>query len=132
MGSEMCIRDSRRTLQEEYNARHGITPQSIRKEIQSGIESVSEAHREANAAVGRHEESEIETEDLIQELQTEMLAAAESLEFERAASLRDQITQLREPADRKGGDRRSAASPRRKGRRRRVAKGSRIPRPKKR
>ena len=122
----------RRTLQEEYNARHGITPQSIRKEIQSGIESVSEAHREANAAVGRHEESEIETEDLIQELQTEMLAAAESLEFERAASLRDQITQLREPADRKGGDRRSAASPRRKGRRRRVAKGSRIPRPKKR
>ena len=122
----------RRTLQEEYNSRHGITPQSIRKEIQSGIESVSEAHREANAAVGRHEESEIETEDLIQELQTEMLAAAESLEFERAASLRDQITQLREPADRKGGDRRSAASPRRKGRRRRVAKGSRIPRPKKR
>ena len=122
----------RRTLQEEYNARHGITPQSIRKEIQSGIESVSEAHREANAAVGRHEESEIETEDLIQELQAEMLAAAESLEFERAASLRDQITQLREPADRKGGDRRSAASPRRKGRRRRVAKGSRIPRPKKR
>ena len=122
----------RRTLQEEYNARHGITPQSIRKEIQSGIESVSEAHREANAAVGRHEESEIETEDLIQELQTEMLAAAESLEFERAASLRDEITQLREPADRKGGDRRSAASPRRKGRRRRDAKGSRIPRPKKR
>ena len=122
----------RRTLQEEYNTRHGITPQSIRKEIQSGIEAVSEAHREANAAVGRHEESEIETEDLIQELQTEMLAAAESLEFERAASLRDQITQLREPADRKGGGRRSAASPRRKGRRRRVKKGSRIPRPKKR
>jgi len=122
----------RRTLQEEYNTRHGITPQSIRKEIQSGIEAVSEAHREANAAVGRHEESEIETEDLIQELQTEMLAAAESLEFERAASLRDQITQLREPADRKGGGRRSAAAPRRKGRRRRVTKGSRIPRPKKR
>ena len=122
----------RRTLQEEYNTRHGITPQSIRKEIQSGIEAVSEAHREANAAVGRHEESEIETEDLIQELQTEMLAAAESLEFERAASLRDQITQLREPTDRKGGGRRSAAAPRRKGRRRRVTKGSRIPRPKKR
>ena len=122
----------RRTLQEEYNTRHGITPQSIRKEIQSGIEAVSEAHREANAAVGRHEESEIETEDLIQELQTEMLAAAESLEFERAASLRDQITQLREPTDRKGGGRRSGASPRRKGRRRRVTKGSRIPRPKKR
>ncbi|MEE3371815.1 MAG: excinuclease ABC subunit UvrB [Planctomycetota bacterium] len=122
----------RRALQEEYNAKHGITPQSIRKEIQAGIEAVSEAHREANAAVGRHEESEIVTEDLIQELQTEMLEAAESLEFERAAALRDQITQLREPADRKGGDRRSAASPRRKGRRRRVTKGSRIPRPKKR
>ena len=41
----------RRVLQEEHNAKHGITPQSIRKDIQSGIESVSEAHREANAAV---------------------------------------------------------------------------------
>ena len=122
----------RRALQEEHNAKHGITPQSIRKDIQSGIESVSAAHREANAAVGRHEESEIATEDLIHELQTEMLEAAESLEFERAASLRDQITQLREPADRKSGDRRSTSSPRRKGRRRRVTKGSRIPRPKKR
>ena len=81
---------------------------------------------------GRHEDSEIATEDLIHELQTEMLEAAESLEFERAASLRDQITQLREPADRKSGDRPSTSSPRRKGRRRRVTKGSRIPRPKKR
>ncbi|MBB76755.1 MAG: excinuclease ABC subunit B [Planctomycetaceae bacterium] len=122
----------RRALQEEYNTKHGITPQSIHKEIQAGIEAVSEAHREANAAVGRNEESEIVTEDLIQELQTEMLEAAESLEFERAAALRDQITQLREPAERKSGGRRSVASPRRKGRRRRVAKGSRIPRPKKR
>ena len=122
----------RRALQEEYNAKHGITPQSIRKEIQAGIESVAEAHREANAAVGRNEEAEIAAEDLIHELQTEMLEAAEALEFERAASLRDRITQLRDPVDRKAGERRTASSPRRKGRRKRVTKGSRIPRPKKR
>ena len=121
----------RRAIQEAYNTQHGITPESIHKSIQTGIESVAAAHREANAVVGRNEEAEMIAEDVIHALETEMLEAAEALEFERAAVLRDRITQLREPDGNKAANsRRSATSPRKR-RRRRGAKGSRIPRPKK-
>ena len=86
----------RRRLQMEYNQKHGITPQTIQKSIASGIESEMEAHRAANEAVGRTDETVYITEEFINELETEMLQAAEQLEFERAAGLRDRITQLKE------------------------------------
>ena len=50
---------------------------------------------------GRSDEAEYITEEYIQELEGEMLAAAESLEFERAAALRDRITQLRDSIGKK-------------------------------
>ncbi|RIK74953.1 MAG: excinuclease ABC subunit B [Planctomycetota bacterium] len=86
----------RRTLQEAYNKEHGITPETIRKAIRSGIEADVKAHREANEAVGRGDEAQYITEEFLDELEAEMLAAAESLEFERAAALRDRIEQMRE------------------------------------
>lgn len=86
----------RRRVQEEYNRQHGITPETIRKSIRSGIESQVAAHRQANAAVGRTDETEYVTQEYINELEAEMLAAAEALEFERAAALRDRIVQLQE------------------------------------
>lgn len=86
----------RRRLQMEYNQKHGITPRTIQKSIASGIESEMEAHRAANEAVGRTDETVYITEEFINELETEMLQAAEQLEFERAAGLRDRITQLKE------------------------------------
>ena len=74
----------RRAMQEEYNRQHGITPQTICKGIRAGIESEAAAHVQANTAVGRRDEVQMVTEEYLDELEAEMLAAAENLEFERA------------------------------------------------
>jgi excinuclease ABC subunit B len=86
----------RRTLQMEYNREHGITPETIKKAIFAGIESTAAAHAEANAKVGRTDETEYITEEYIAELEAEMFTAAEQMEFERAAAIRDRIGHLRE------------------------------------
>jgi len=86
----------RRAVQEVYNREHGITPETIRKEIRAGIEAEAAAHAHANAAVGRADEARYITEEYLAELEAEMLAAAEALEFERAAALRDRIGQMHE------------------------------------
>ena len=119
----------RRELQEEYNRQHGITPETIKKQIRAGIEAEVTAHRQANETIEAHGDETETTAEYINEMQKEMLAAAESLDFERAAQLRDQITDLQDAES--GGDKREAASGRgrgRKGGRRRS--GSRVPRPK--
>ena len=85
----------RRRMQEEYNRQHGITPETIRKAIHTGIEADAAAHARSQAAVGRTDEAQYITEEYLDELQVEMMAAAESLEFERAAALRDRIEQMR-------------------------------------
>ncbi len=123
----------RRALQEAYNREHGITPETVRKSIKAGIESEAAAHAEANRAVGRTTEAEYITEEYIQELEGEMLAAAESLEFERAAALRDRISQLREAIGKKRDEVEIHATRTNRGRRRgRGSKGAggRVPRPK--
>jgi excinuclease ABC subunit B len=81
-------------MQEEYNREHGITPETIRKEIRAGIEAEAAAHARANAAVGRTDEAQYITEEYLGELESEMMAAAEALEFERAAAIRDRIQQM--------------------------------------
>jgi len=86
----------RRKLQEVYNAKHGITPETIRKAIHRGIESAAAAHVKANAAVGRTDEVQYVTEEYLAELEAEMVEAAKNLEFERAAILRDRIERMRE------------------------------------
>ncbi len=91
----------RRALQEEYNREHGITPTSISKSIRSGIESEAAAHARANAAVGRTDEAQYITEEYLAELEAEMYAAAEALEFERAAALRDRIGKMRDAIGKK-------------------------------
>ena len=120
--------ERRRTMQEAYNTEHGITPETIRKHIRSGIEAEVAAHAQANAAVGRADEAQYITEEYLAELQTEMVEAAEALEFERAARLRDRIEKMRSglgrtiaEVDARGGD---GASRRHKNR------GGRLPRPK--
>ncbi len=86
----------RRKLQEAYNRKHGITPETVRKSIRAGIEAAAAAHAQSNAAVGRTNDVQYITEEYLNELEQEMLAAAEALEFERAAALRDRIMQLRD------------------------------------
>ena len=88
--------DRRRKLQKAYNKKHNITPQSIQKAIQEGIESEADAHAAANAAVGRTDEEQTITKEYLNELEAEMLAAADALEFERAAALRDRIDTMKE------------------------------------
>jgi len=86
----------RRLMQQQYNQEHSITPETIRKEVRTGIEAAAAAHAKANAAVGRTSEAQYITEEYIAELEAEMLAAADELDFERAAALRDRISQLRD------------------------------------
>jgi excinuclease ABC subunit B len=86
--------ERRRSLQEAYNREHGITPESVKKSIRRGIEAEAAAHAKANAAVGHGDETVYITEEYIAELEAEMLAAADDLEFERAARLRDRIDKL--------------------------------------
>src|SRR5262249_31536723 len=57
----------RRAIQEEYNEKNGITPETVRKNIRQGIESEAAAHRKANAAVGRTDEAQYITEEYINE-----------------------------------------------------------------
>jgi excinuclease ABC subunit B len=95
-------------LQLKYNAEHGITPETIKKAIRRGIEEEIQARSIARRAVGRDETTD-NTEEYLSALESEMLEAAENLEFERAAALRDKILALRS-AD-PGDARRKAASP---------------------
>ena len=119
----------RRQLQDTYNKKHNITPETIRKEVRAGIEAVAAAHAKANEAAGRKEELEIVTEEYIQELEAEMLEAADNLDFERAAHLRDRVSTLQDSIGRpltEVEEKKDSS-----GRKRRGKKGRRIPRPKK-
>jgi excinuclease ABC subunit B len=96
MRSAMDETRRRRALQEKYNEEHGITPETVKKHIRAGIEQAVAAHRQANAAVGRNDDAEMITEEYLSDLEAEMYKAAEDLDFERAAALRDRIGQLRD------------------------------------
>ncbi len=84
----------RREVQTAYNAEHGITPRTVITAIKSLIEDEIAAHETAQEAAGVAAEETV-TAEFLEELQKEMLSAAQNLEFERAASLRDKIAQLK-------------------------------------
>ena len=97
MQNAMDETDRRRILQLEYNKENNITPESIRKSIRKGIEnelSARQTAREAFHADGTDEEFDLD--ERLEELENEMLRAAKQLEFELAATLRDEITALQE------------------------------------
>ncbi|MFQ5501399.1 MAG: excinuclease ABC subunit UvrB [Phycisphaerae bacterium] len=85
----------RRVLQEAYNREHGITPETIRKAIRKGLEETVKARKTAREAI-RASEDAYDLTVSIEELEAEMLAAAEALEFEKAAELRDRIQALKD------------------------------------
>jgi excinuclease ABC subunit B len=87
----------RRVLQMAYNKAHGITPETIQKEITSILSSVYEADYVRVPAVSEpaaEYKSLDELERIIREFEDEMKKAVEELAFERAAKLRDQIRDL--------------------------------------
>ena len=96
----------RREIQLAYNREHNITPTTIQKAITSALTDQLQARKTARAAI-HADEREFERTELVAELEREMLEAAEALEFERAASLRDRIAEL------KGEDARPAKAGRR-------------------
>ena len=87
--------DRRRKIQLQYNKEHNITPETIRKEIRSGLALELKARKAAREAV-RFEPDEFEKVELAGAIEKEMLEAAESLDFERAAFLRDRLKELKE------------------------------------
>ena len=84
----------RRERQIEFNRKHGITPTTVEKAIRRGIEQELRTRQTAQAAVGAKDEWEFDRGEMIAELEKAMLKAAEGLGFERAAMLRDQISEL--------------------------------------
>ncbi len=85
----------RRKLQEQYNLEHGITPETVKRAIKSGIETAAQAHQKARGMIRGVASEQVVTDEYLELLEKEMLQAAEDLEFERAASLRDRIGELR-------------------------------------
>ena len=87
----------RRKIQMEYNEKHGITPQSVKKGIRDVIEITKAAEESADYEVQKVEEtlSVSEAQALIDSLMKEMKEAAKELQFERAAELRDKINELK-------------------------------------
>jgi excinuclease ABC subunit B len=87
--------ERRRKIQLQYNKEHNITPETIRKEIRSGLALELKAGKAAREAV-RFEPDEFEKVELVGEIEKEMLEAAQELDFERAAYLRDKLKELKE------------------------------------
>jgi excinuclease ABC subunit B len=85
----------RRELQTQYNLDNNITPQSVKSLIPLFIEDEIAAYDFANKVVGIENEDQVEKHEMIEELQIQMLKAAEDLEFEKAAQLRDKIATLK-------------------------------------
>lgn len=76
----------RRRIQQQFNEEHGIIPQTIRKDIRDVLESMKPVENET--------EKQIDYDALIDDLTEKMMAAAEELDFEEAARIRDKIRKL--------------------------------------
>jgi len=83
----------RRKIQDEYNKEHGITPKTIVKAVRDVIEATKVV--EENEKYENVKMSKEEIENIIEGLKDEMLKEAESLNFERAAEIRDKIMDLK-------------------------------------
>lgn len=84
----------RREIQNKYNIEHNITPKSIKKDIREIIQATKVA--EDNVDYKTEDVEITDYESFIEDLKNEMLSAADSLDFERAASIRDEIKRLKE------------------------------------
>ncbi len=95
MQSAMDETDRRRVIQLAYNEKHGITPETVKKEIRRGLSEQIKARQTAREAVSLSE-SEYDKVELAAQIEREMLKAAKALDFERAARLRDQLREVKD------------------------------------
>ena len=82
----------RRSIQEEYNKKHNITPKTITKEIRELISNSDEAKLEK---IEKSQNNDIINNDTIENIEEEMRKAAKELDFERAMQLRDILFELK-------------------------------------
>ena len=87
--------ERRRSLQMAHNAKHGIVPKTVRSKIKTGIDSEAVKRQQANSRVQGDQDTQLVTMQMLDKLEQEMLAAAEELQFEKAAQLRDRFKQLK-------------------------------------
>lgn len=85
--------ERRRKIQDDYNKANGITPESVKKSVRAVIEATRVAEPEMDEYKGKTplELTKKELSDYVKKLEKEMKQAAQDLQFERAAQLRDQI-----------------------------------------
>jgi len=92
----------RRRIQEEYNLRHGITPKTVKKEVEDTLARIAEADYVDLPKLMEVEEERFESLEAlrreIKRVEKEMKKAAKNLEFEKAAALRDRLFHLRQLA----------------------------------
>jgi excinuclease ABC subunit B len=94
----LAVTKYRREKQITYNLEHNITPRSVVRAVEESLATYESDRREADAVL-REGSTDIDITSTIQELETEMLKAAEDLKFEKAALLRDQIKELKHILD---------------------------------
>jgi len=85
----------RRRIQLEYNRKHNITPETVKKAIREGIEMYAREEENLHQRLGI-EEKEMDIIEALGYLEKEMMIAAKNLQFEKAAQIRDKIKELKQ------------------------------------
>lgn len=95
MKALIAISEYRREKQMEYNTKHGITPKSVQRAVQESLHSILKTSRAVEESVIRETGGDFNVSEVLRELEQEMMEAASALEYEKAALIRDQISELR-------------------------------------
>lgn len=88
--------ERRRRLQQEYNQKMGISPETVKSKIKDILSSIYERDYFTVATVEEETEEYEVSEEMVKKLEDEMRRAAENLEFERAAEIRDKIKKIKD------------------------------------
>ncbi len=94
----LAVTEYRRSKQIAYNLEHNITPRSVSRAVEESLYSRAEVTKKATAFLNETG-GDLDVAQTLKELEEEMLAAANNLQFEKAALLRDQIRELKRTFD---------------------------------
>ena len=95
----LAVTEYRRKRQIAYNTEHHITPRSVKREVEGSLSTSAHAYDGKAVAVINDAGGNFDVVETIREIEEEMLVAANNLEFEKAAHLRDQIKELKRSVD---------------------------------
>jgi excinuclease ABC subunit B len=94
----LAVSEYRRSKQLSYNREHNITPRSVSRAVEESLSSHKQTNERAHSFLAESG-VDIDVSQTIKELEEEMVTAANNLEFEKAALLRDQVRELRRGMD---------------------------------